>query len=112
MQTWRTDCGHSGERRRGTNGESSIETYTPPYVKQRASGNLLCDTGSSDLVLCYNLEGWAGVGSGRRLKGEGTYVCLSLIHVHVRQKPTQHCNAIILQLRKNKNFKKKIKVKK
>ena len=32
---------------------------------------------------------------------EGTYVYLWLIHVDVGQKPTQHCNAIILQL-KNK----------
>ena len=67
-----------------------METYTLPYLKQIASGNLLCDT-----VLCDNLEEWgggsgrregtyvdAGVGSGRR---EGTYV-LWLIYVDVRQR--------------------------
>ena len=32
----------------GMNGESGTETYTLPYVKQPASGNLLCDSGSSD----------------------------------------------------------------
>ena len=32
---------------------------------------------------------------------EGTYVYLWLIHVDVQQKPTQHCKAIILQLKKN-----------
>ena len=37
-----------GEEEGGTNGESSTETYMLPYVKQRASGNLLYDTGSSD----------------------------------------------------------------
>ena len=43
---------------------------------------------------------------GRRFKREGTCVYLWLIHVVVRQKPTQYCTAIILQL---KHKKKKIK---
>ena len=34
-------------------------------------------------------------------KREGTYVYLWLIHVDVEQKPTQHCKAIILQLKIN-----------
>ena len=33
-----------------------MEAYTLPYVKQIANGNLMCDTGSSNLVLCDNLE--------------------------------------------------------
>ena len=37
---------------------------------------------------------------GGRLKREGTYVYLSLIHDAVWQKPTQYCKAIILQLKK------------
>ena len=41
----------------------------------------------------------------RRLKREGTYVYLQLIHGDVWQKPTQHCKAIILQLQINKFFK-------
>ena len=40
-------------------------------------------------------------------KSEGTYVYLWLIHVNVWQKPSQHCKAIILQL-KIKNEKKLI----
>ena len=32
-----------GEGEGGTNGESNIETYILPYVKQVASGNLLDD---------------------------------------------------------------------
>ena len=44
--------------------------------------------------------GWAEEG---RFKREGTYVYLWLIHVDVLQKPMEHCEAIILQL---KNFKK------
>ena len=32
---------------------------------------------------------------------EGIHVCLWLIHIVVWQKPTQHCKAIILQLKIN-----------
>ena len=38
-------------------------------------------------------------------KRDGTHVCLWPIQADVRQKPTQHCKAIILQLKINKfNF--------
>ena len=47
-------------------------------------------------MLCDSLEGWEEEG---RFKREGTYVYLWLIHVDVGQKPTQHCKAIILQLK-------------
>ena len=63
---------------------------------------MLNDTGSSNLVLCDNLEGWDGVGRGGRFEREGTYVCLWLIHVGVWQRPTQHYKAVILQLKINK----------
>ena len=46
------------------------------------------------LVLCNNLEGRDGEGSG-----EGTHVPLWLRHVFVWQKPTKYCKAIILQLK-------------
>ena len=32
----------------GMNGESSMETYTLPYIKQIAKGNLLRDSGNSN----------------------------------------------------------------
>ena len=57
----------------GTNGESSIETYTLLFIKQIAAGNLLLDTQSSNLVLCDNLEGWK---VGGRFKRERTCVYL------------------------------------
>ena len=47
---------------------------------------------------CDNLEGWDGRGWGGS-KREGTHVYPWLIHVAVRQKPTQHCKAIILHLK-------------
>ena len=76
-----------------------METYTLPHVKQIASGNLLYDTGSSNLVLCDNLEGLNVVGVGRVVQGVED-ICL--IHDDVWQKPTQYCKAIILQLKINK----------
>ena len=42
---------------------------------------------------------WELEGSFKR---KGTYVYLRPIHVDVWQKPTQHCKAIILQLKINK----------
>ena len=42
--------------------ESNMEAYTLPYVKQIASGNLLYEAGSSNLVLYDNIEGCSGVG--------------------------------------------------
>ena len=45
------------------------------------------------LGLCDNLEEWGGVGGGREVQEEGTYVYLWLIHVDVWQKPTQYYKA-------------------
>ena len=64
-----------GEGEVGTNAESSMETYTLPYVKQLAGENLLQDAGSSSLGFCDNLKGWDGVGGGREVQEEGD-VCI------------------------------------
>ena len=37
-----------GKGEGGTNGESITETYTPPYVKQTAGGDLLFESGNSN----------------------------------------------------------------
>ena len=55
------------------------------------------------MILCDNLEGWDGVAGGKEVQEERTYVYLCLIHVDVRQKPTQHWKTIILQLKINKS---------
>ena len=47
-------------------------------------------------MLCDDLEG--GMAAGRRLKREGIYVYINLIHLVVQQKLTQHCKATIPQL--------------
>ena len=70
---------------------------------QIASGNLLCDSGSSYPVLCNNIE--ASVGVGGRFRMEGTYIYLWLTHVDVWQKPTQYSKAIVFKFKANK-FKK------
>ena len=49
-----------------------------------------------------------GRGWGGRIKREGTYVYLWLIHSVVWQKPIQHCKAIILQFKIKKKKKKKL----
>ena len=64
---------------------------------------MLYDAGSTNPVLCDNLDGWNGVGGGFRR--EGTYVYPWLLHAEVWQKSIQYCKAVILQLKINK-FKK------
>ena len=49
---------------------------------------LLYDSGSSDSVLCINLQGWNGVGVEGKFKREGTCVYLWLTHVDIQQKST------------------------
>ena len=80
---------------------SSSEKYLLPYVKQIASGHLLLDTGSSIWCSVTAYRGGMGQGVGRRFKREGTHLYLGLINTVLWQKPTQHCKAIILQLKKN-----------
>ena len=70
-----------------------------PYVKKRASGNLLYVSGNSKQG-SNNLEGGTRREMGGRFRREGTYVYLWLIHVEVWLKPVQFCKAIILQLKK------------
>ena len=50
-------------------------------------------------MLCDNLEGWDRVEGGMEVQEGRDMYNLWLIHVDVWQKPTQHCKAIILQLK-------------
>ena len=52
-------------------------------------------------MLCDDLERW-NLGVGGRLKREGMYVSMWLIHVVVQQKLMQHCKAIIFQFKEKK----------
>ena len=60
------------------NGESGIETCILPYAKQIANGSSPYVAGSSNLVLCDNLEVWDGVGSGREVQEEGD-MCIAMV---------------------------------
>ena len=78
-------------------GAIAFSIYTLPCVKYIASGKLLYRELPS--VLCDELEGcdrWE-LGGGGRLKREGIYVYIYLIHTFIQYKLTQHCEAIIFQ---------------
>ena len=70
---------------------------------------------AGELKLCQQplvekgARGGVGWEVGGRLKREGTYVYLWLIHVDVWQKPTQHCISIILQLKISKKKQKGVR---
>ena len=72
--------------------QSDMETYTLPYVKQIASGNLLYDTGSSAQCCMTTQRGGMRWEVGGRFKRESIYVYQWLIRADVWQKPTQHVN--------------------
>ena len=54
------------------------------------SASLMHEAGHLKPVLWHNPEGSEGEGGGRGV--QGTHVYLWLIHVDVRQKPSQYCN--------------------
>ena len=53
-------------------GESSMETYTLPHVKQHP-----WEFAAWPRELCDNLEGWDGVAGGREVP-EGGHVCIPM----------------------------------
>ena len=89
-----------GEGEDGINSKNSTDIYTPPCVKETASGKLLYSTGSP--AWCPdNLGG--GVRDGRRLKREGIDIYILMADAHYcTAETTQHCKASILQLKKKK----------
>ena len=60
-------------------------------------------------MLCDNLEGWEHVGGGRAVQ-EGGDICrlMAVSHI-VQQKPTQHCKAIILHVKKRERERERTK---
>ena len=72
--------GGGEERESGVNGESSMEAYTLPCVKQITNGNLLYDTENSNWGSMTTKRGGKVLEAGGRLKTEGTHVYLRLTH--------------------------------
>ena len=75
-----------------------IEHYFNRY-SGIASGNLLCDSESSNWCSVTTQRGGIGWEVGGKFKREETCVCLRQIHADVWQKPTQYCKAMFLQLK-------------
>ena len=72
------------------NGESSMEAYTLPYVKQIAKGSFLYDSENCDSVTTY--RGGNRWKVGGRFKREVIYVYLWPVHVDVWQKSKEYCS--------------------
>ena len=92
--------GHVDPAGRGEGGatwDCNAEIRISPCLKQVASAKLRI-TQELSLLLCDNSEGWG------RLRREGIYVHLWLVHVLGQQTPIRDCKAIIFQL--NAFFKK------
>ena len=82
----------------GTTRESSTNIYTLPCVKLPGS---FCIAQGAQLGACSVMTktgGWGVRGSGEAQGGGDT--CAWLIHFLSQQKLKQHCDAIILQLKK------------
>ena len=90
-------CGH-GEagKEGGAEAESSVDTHALPCVKETAGGNFPYDSGNSNRGSATTQRAGVGWKVGGMSKTEGTHVSLWLMHVDVRQKPTQYCKTIIL----------------
>ena len=95
-----------GEGEDGTDGESSLETYTT-ICKTDSQWDVLCDLGSSHRGPVTTWRGETGEEMGGRLSREGTHRYLEPTHADVQQKPAQYCKAIIIQL-KTKCLKKRL----
>ena len=66
------------------------------YCKTDSQGGVAVQHKGLSSVLSDDQRGGMEAGEMETQK-EGTYVYLWLIYIFVRQKPTQHCRAIILQ---------------
>ena len=103
MQTENSCVDTVGEGEGGTNWESGLGMYSTTMCETDSWWRAAVQHREPRLVLCDDLEGCNRSGEGG-FQGGGThthiYKWLWLIHVVIRQKPTHHCKAIILQMKK------------
>ena len=78
METQTYEHGGGGEGEGVMNGERSMETYTPLYVKHMASRNLLLRELKPGLR--DNLERWDGVGGWKEVQ-EGGDICIPMADI-------------------------------
>ena len=86
------ESGEEGEGRMYI--ESNMENYIT--ICKIADGNFPYDSGNSNRGSATTQRAGVGWKVGGMSKTEGTHVSLWLMHVDVRQKPTQYCKTIIL----------------
>ena len=97
--------GHSG-RRRDWDELREQRGNTPSTVcKTDSQWGLLFEQGAQIWGSVTMKRGGKGREVGGRLKREGTYIRLWLVHADAWQKSKQHCKAIILELKINKFLK-------
>ena len=99
-QAQRTDWTRYGKEMEGRTSKQHGNLHSTVW-KTDASGDLLCDSGSSTLILCDTQRGGMGWEVGGRFKREGTYVHLWLNHVDIWQK---HNTVAIKNKRKRKKL--------
>ena len=106
----------------GSNGDTDIQNRLVDTVGEGEGGMNWEQYGNIYITICKTASQWKFAVWRRELKsgalwqhrglgwdgrwdgdsrGRGTYVYLWLIHVDIRQKPTQYCKAIIFQLKIN-----------
>ena len=76
---------------------TSLTDYYPKRERKQYSHVVNNKNPSSAQCSVMTQRGGMGKALGRRLKKDGIYVYIQLIHFVVQQKLTQHCKAIILQ---------------
>ena len=104
VETGFVDTEGNGE---GGRTEGVALTYTLPCVSRYPEGSccIIQEAQHSALRRPRGVRRWGGGRIGQRIK-ERIHVYLQLIHMVVWQKPTQHCKAIIFQLKVKKKKKK------
>ena len=76
-------CGHGEKGEEGEMfGKSNMEIYIT-ICKINSEQKFAVWHRKLKQGLCFNLEGWDGDGNGRKIKSEGIYVYLWLIHIEV-----------------------------
>ena len=78
---------------------TSLTDYYPKRERKQYSHVVNNKNPSSAQCSVMTQRGGMGKALGRRLKKDGIYVYIQLIHSVVQQKLTQHCKATMLQLK-------------
>ena len=90
-----------GEGEGGTNGKSSIGTYTLPYATLDSQGEFAAWRREVKSGAQWQPRRVGRGGKQQLQEGGDIYIYLWLIHADTWQKPTQYCKATVLQFKVN-----------